>query len=795
MTEHAQSDGTLLEEFAANGREAAFEEIIRRHSNLVFSVCMRVLGEAHDAEDAAQAVFLTLAQKAKTLQGHPSVGAWLHHVAWHVAMRAKEAGALQHKRERESGIMAEKVREQKREQEQHWEALKPLLDRELDALPEKYRLPLILHHLEGKSQQEIATLLRCSEGTVSSQLTRGRVMLKDRLAQRGLVLSVGLLAALVSKQVAAATLSTGFLVTTTKAAVLIAAGQTAATSVVSAQVAALTQGAIKMIYVAKLKMAAVAILAFGIFAGGVSIVTYKAMADGEQVVKAGVETDPAPSGPEVEEKPKEPEPVTGIKDGLSVTLKPTKLIFGRNESITLRMTFNNVSKKGFTLYGTNYYMDWNWSAENSQTHVAWNTVPLPRSGPLPSERRLEPGQSLDIDVSLQYWNKIPNAANNKKIIKYYDEQFLPYGRYQLSVNFSLGSPGGSRDRSPIFWTGDVSSGPVAFEIKDSPFDNSRTLLGKVASDKALKTFGDHGCFVIRSAARWEAVQKELMDLGWKKPAADTLRPDFSRDMIVGVFKSTDILYGFTCHNVSGDIDKAEIRFVKSYLINKGHYTPTTGLTFAFTAIPQAREVAVTVATFHPGNGGPYPTPDKAKLEWTHTVDASCGDVVDGLSGAITPEKNTIVAGDDIGVRFELQFNTQSEVKEGAFSRKFQSAFVWDGVYSEGYRNHAFLVEMPDGKTQLLRRAVQDKWLKNIPHPVEVKVGQPYVLTGDVYGQIHKSLKALGLDTSVPGIYKITGIYMEEGGTSGLRAIGGQKEVPMWGGNIATNTVEVVVTEK
>src|SRR5262245_12311017 len=93
------SDGQLLERFAAWGEEAAFAALVRRHGPLVYSVCRRVLGNHHDAEDAFQAAFLVLARKADSIDKRDAVGSWLHRVAYHVAMKARTRTSNRKKRE------------------------------------------------------------------------------------------------------------------------------------------------------------------------------------------------------------------------------------------------------------------------------------------------------------------------------------------------------------------------------------------------------------------------------------------------------------------------------------------------------------------------------------------------------------------------------------------------------------------------------------------------------------------------------------------------------------------------
>lgn len=269
------TDGDLLARFARERSEACFEELVRRHGPMVLNVCRRVLGHSQDAEDAAQAVFLTLAQKAASLAGRPSAAGWLHHVSRGVAMNAREARAARTRREKEADVAnapAPMLGET-------WARLEPVLDGELEALPEKYRLPIVLCHLEGRSLAEASALLQCKQGTLESWLTRGRDMLKDRLARRGLALSVAVLGALLSKQAAAAELPAAFVPVTVKTASLLAAGNAAAAGAVSSQVSALTQGALHMLYVAKVKSAAAVFAAVILIGAGAGVVAYHAAAE------------------------------------------------------------------------------------------------------------------------------------------------------------------------------------------------------------------------------------------------------------------------------------------------------------------------------------------------------------------------------------------------------------------------------------------------------------------------------------------------------------------------------------
>jgi WD40 repeat protein/DNA-directed RNA polymerase specialized sigma24 family protein len=178
----AASDGQLLERYAAQRDEAAFELLVWRHAGMVLGVCRRVLGDAHEAEDAMQATLLILAKKAAVAAHYRSVGAWLHTVAYRVALRASRRlarGACPLPADDLPGTMPD-----------------PAVEAEVSRLPDKYRVPFVLFHLEGRSTAEVAHELRRPVGTVESWLTRAREKLRARLARRHVHLSPVLIAGL-----------------------------------------------------------------------------------------------------------------------------------------------------------------------------------------------------------------------------------------------------------------------------------------------------------------------------------------------------------------------------------------------------------------------------------------------------------------------------------------------------------------------------------------------------------------------------------------------------------------------
>jgi RNA polymerase sigma factor (sigma-70 family) len=287
------TDGQLLERFIARRDEAAFAALVGRHGPLVWGVCWRVLANVPDAEDAFQATFLVLAQKAGAIAKQESVGSWLHGVAYRVAVRARGADARRRAAERRClpPLPLDSL------QEVIWRDLGLILDEEVLRLPARSRAPFVLCYLEGKTNEEAARLLGCPKGTVLSRLARARRLLRARLARRGLVLSAGLFAPMLSLKAAPAAMPAALVGTTARAAALGAAGAATA-GVLSAPVAALTEGVLQAMFLAKLRSAAALLLVLVVVGTGGGVLRH-ALCAGE--VKA-----PAPKRPGTDQTPKPP---------------------------------------------------------------------------------------------------------------------------------------------------------------------------------------------------------------------------------------------------------------------------------------------------------------------------------------------------------------------------------------------------------------------------------------------------------------------------------------------------------
>jgi RNA polymerase sigma factor (sigma-70 family) len=221
------TDAQLLEQFLAGRDETAewaFAVLVERHGTAVRRVCLDLLGDREDAQDAAQAVFLVLARKARSIREPGSLGPWLHGVAIRVARRAR--AAARHRREAERRG-AEAMIERTKHRANSAGPLYPELHEEIDRLPDKYRKPIVLCDLQGHTQEEAARMLGWPYGTVQTRLFRGRRRLRDRLARRGVGL-IGLVGSSLlppSWDASAATMPPGWTEATARAAVRCAAGR------------------------------------------------------------------------------------------------------------------------------------------------------------------------------------------------------------------------------------------------------------------------------------------------------------------------------------------------------------------------------------------------------------------------------------------------------------------------------------------------------------------------------------------------------------------------------------------
>lgn len=177
------TDGELLGRFVGRGDEAAFAALVERHGPMVLRVCRSLLGDDHDALDAFQATFLVLARKGGSLWVRDSLGPWLHRVARRAAHRARRDRERRRAAERRA---AEAAPPQSVAHDLGRDDLAAAVQEEVDRLPERYRVAVVLCELEGLTSAQAAATLGLPVGTVASRLSRGRDRLRDRLRRRGL---------------------------------------------------------------------------------------------------------------------------------------------------------------------------------------------------------------------------------------------------------------------------------------------------------------------------------------------------------------------------------------------------------------------------------------------------------------------------------------------------------------------------------------------------------------------------------------------------------------------------------
>jgi RNA polymerase sigma factor (sigma-70 family) len=265
----ALTDRQLLQRFAAGRSEAAFTVLVRRHGGMVLGVCSRVLGNPSDAEDAFQATFLVLARKSSSFGWHDSIGNWLYGVALRVAGKMKS----QRRRHQETCVHLRSTSSVSRApRDPCAEAVHRELAEKLDAalrrLPSRFRAPLVLCYLEGRTHQEAARELGLPAGSISRRVARGLELLRERLAQSGLCLShqavVGLLAngtwrAIVERTLAEATAHAGL---------VFKLGAWTAVGTASTRIITVAEGVLRTMILANLKVVMVGVVAVGLLGAG-----------------------------------------------------------------------------------------------------------------------------------------------------------------------------------------------------------------------------------------------------------------------------------------------------------------------------------------------------------------------------------------------------------------------------------------------------------------------------------------------------------------------------------------------
>jgi RNA polymerase sigma factor (sigma-70 family) len=175
------SDEQLLREYADRGSQPAFEELVRRHLDLVYSAALRIVRRADGAEDVTQSTFAALAEKARQVADHPVLSGWLHCTVRNIALKEIRTEARRRAREKEAAVVKQQLTD---DSDAPWENVSPHLDDALDELSDSDRAPLLLRYFEQKSAREIGQALGITEEAAQKRVTRAVERLRDIFARR-----------------------------------------------------------------------------------------------------------------------------------------------------------------------------------------------------------------------------------------------------------------------------------------------------------------------------------------------------------------------------------------------------------------------------------------------------------------------------------------------------------------------------------------------------------------------------------------------------------------------------------
>jgi RNA polymerase sigma factor (sigma-70 family) len=255
-------DMDLVQEYVSRQSEPAFETLVLRHVNLVFSAALRQVRDAHLAEEISQAVFIILARKAHTLGPNTILSAWLYRATRYAGADALKIERRRQRREQEAFVQSV-LNEPESEV---WTQLAPMLDDAMAELGEKDRSALVLRFFENKTAREIAGALRVAEPAAQKRVLRALDKLRAIIARRGVVFTTTIIAGAISAgsvHAAPATLAKSI------SAVAVAKGAAASSSTLT-----LIQGALKVMAWTKAKTA-IAVGAGMLFVAGTATVTVK----------------------------------------------------------------------------------------------------------------------------------------------------------------------------------------------------------------------------------------------------------------------------------------------------------------------------------------------------------------------------------------------------------------------------------------------------------------------------------------------------------------------------------------
>lgn len=173
-----------LAQVAAKGNMAAFEEIYQRHHRRVYSICLRMLQNAFEAEDLTQDVFIQLYRKIGSFRGDSAFTTWLHRMTVNQVLMHFRKRTVKFEKTTEEGETPVQIVSGTENPHRMPIVDKIALENAIDQLPAGYKNVFVLHDVEGFEHEEVAKILGCSVGTSKSQLHKARLKLQKLLKKK-----------------------------------------------------------------------------------------------------------------------------------------------------------------------------------------------------------------------------------------------------------------------------------------------------------------------------------------------------------------------------------------------------------------------------------------------------------------------------------------------------------------------------------------------------------------------------------------------------------------------------------
>jgi len=173
-----------LAQAASRGNMAAFEEVYRRHHRRVYSICLRMLQNASEAEDLTQDVFIQLYRKIGSFRGDSAFTTWLHRMTVNQVLMHFRKRTVKFEKTTEEGETPDQIVSGTSNPERMRIVDKIALDNAIEQLPTGYKNVFVLHDVEGFEHEEVARILGCSVGTSKSQLHKARLKLQKLLKKK-----------------------------------------------------------------------------------------------------------------------------------------------------------------------------------------------------------------------------------------------------------------------------------------------------------------------------------------------------------------------------------------------------------------------------------------------------------------------------------------------------------------------------------------------------------------------------------------------------------------------------------